>query len=273
VFLDAAGHLAPATLGVIGLATSVAIFAFYGYGNAVYLGEETHDAPRHIARAVLWALVISVVSQALPLAAALHGAPDLAAMFGSDTMFGEFVRNRGGANLGAVINVSVALAIINADIAVVVLVSRMLFSSGRDQVWIGPVNRALTLVHRRYGSPWAATLLTGVLACSLCFVDLNLLLVMTGTAIVVVYGSLCVAVIVGRRTGSTAHAFYRMPFFPWPPVLALLVLLYVIYTNLIDPKTGQPSLIATGIIIAVSASYYALVLKRRGAWVLREPDA
>jgi len=272
VLLDAPGHLAPASFGVIGLATSVAIFAFYGYGNAVYLGEETHDAPRHIARAVLWALVISVVSQAVPLAAALHGAPDLAALFASDTMFGAFVRVRGGAGLGVAINLSVALAIINADIAVVVLVSRMLFSSGRDAVWPAPVNRALTLVHPRFGSPWAATLVTGALACLLCFVSLNLLLVMTGTTIVVVYGALCVAVIAGRRSGATAHAFYRMPFFPWPPALALLALVYVIYTNLLDPKIGQPSLIATAIVVFVSAAYYKLVLRRRGAWVLCEPE-
>ena len=271
VFLDAPGHLAPASFGVIGLATSVAIFAFYGYGNAVYLGEETHDAPRHIARAVLWALVISVVSQTLPLAAALHGAPDLASLFASDTMFGDFVRERGGRAFGVAINLSVALAIINADIAVVVLVSRMLFSSGRDAVWTGPINRALVLVHPRFQSPWAATLVTGFLASLLCFVSLNLLLVMTGTTIVVVYGALCVAVIAGRRTGSTAHAFYRMPFFPWPPVLALIVLAYVIYTNLLDPKVGQPSLVATVVIIAASALYYRFVLARRGAWVLCEP--
>ena len=271
VFLSS-GHLVPVSLGVMGLATSVAIFAFYGYGNAVYLGEEIQDAPRHVARAVLWALVISVVSQMLPLAAALHGAPDLAAMFSSDTMFGDFVRNRGGPGLGVAINLSVALAIINADIAVVVLVSRMLFSSGRDAVWAPAINRTLTLVHSRYGSPWAATLVTGALACLLCFVDLQLLLVMTGTAIVIVYASLCIAVIVGRRSGSTAHAAYRMPFYPWPPVLALIVLAYVGYTNLIDPKTGQPSLVVDAVIVVVSALYYRFVLRRRGDWVLRGPE-
>jgi amino acid transporter len=148
----------------------------------------------------------------------------------------------------------------------------MLFSSGRDRVWATPVNTALTLIHPRFGSPWVATLVTGSLACLLCFVSLNLLLVMTGTTIVVVYGALCVAVLVGRRTGSTAHAFYRMPFFPWPPILALLVLAYVIYTNLIEPKMGQPSLIAAVAIILVSASYYGVVLRRRGAWVLRQPE-
>jgi amino acid transporter len=271
LYLDVAGNLSPATPGIVGLATSVAIFAFYGYGNAVYLGEETHDAPRHIARAVLWALVISVVSQALPLAAALHGSPDLKAMFASDTMFGDFVTQRGGHALGVAINLSVALAIINADIAVVVLVSRMLFSSGRDNVWAGPINRALTLVHPRFGSPWAATLVTGGWACLLCFVNMTLLLVMTGTTIVVVYGSLCVAVIAGRRNGTTAHAFYRMPFYPWPPVVALIVLVYVLYTNLIDPKNGQPSLIAAAVVIGISALYYQFVLRRRGEWVLRQP--
>jgi len=271
VFLDAAGHIAPASFGVIGLATSVSIFAFYGYGNAVYLGEETHDAPRHIARAVLWALVISVVSQALPLAAALWGAPDLAGMFGSENMFVEFVRARGGTTLGNIINVSVALAIINADIAVVVLVSRMLFSSGRDRVWAAPINRFLTQVSPRFGSPWAATLVTGALACLLCFVDLNLLLVVTGTTIVVVYGALCMAVIAGRRTGTTSHAFYRMPFYPWPPVIALLMLVYVIYTNYLDPKVGRPSLLAAALIILAAAAYYKFVLARRGPWVLNAP--
>ena len=272
VYLDPLGHLAPTPVGVIGLATSVSIFAFYGYGNAVYLGEETHDAPRHVARAVLWALVISVVSQALPLAAALHGTPDLKTMFASDNMFVEFVHARGGSALGNVINLSVALAIINADIAVVVLVSRMLFSSGRDKVWPAAVNRLLTRVHPRFESPWVATLLTGILACLLCFVSLDLLLVITGTTIVVVYGSLCLAVIAGRRSGSTDHAFYRMPFYPWPPVIALIVLAYVIYTNCLDPKVGQPSLVAAVVIMMASAAYYKFVLRRRGVWVLHEPE-
>ena len=273
VHLDLAGKLTATPVGVIGLATSVAIFAFYGYGNAVYLGEETHDAPRHIARAVLWALVISVISQALPLAAMLHGGQDLATLFASDTMFGDFVAQRGGHALGIAINLSVALAIINADIAVVVLVSRMLFSSGRDCVWATPVNRILTLVHPTLGSPWAATLVTGALACLLCFVSLNLLLVVTGTAIVAVYAALCIAVIAGRRSGATNHAFYRMPFYPWPPILALLALAYVVYANLLDPKVGQPSLVATAVMIGASALYYRFVLRRRGAWVLCEPAA
>ncbi len=37
-------------------ATAVAIWAYNGYGQAVYLGEETRDADKNIARVILWAL-------------------------------------------------------------------------------------------------------------------------------------------------------------------------------------------------------------------------
>jgi L-asparagine transporter-like permease len=63
-----------------------------------------------------------------------------------------------------------------------------------------------------------------------------------------------------------------MPFYPWPPVLALFALAYVIYTNVLDPKLGQPSLVATAVVIIVSAAYYQFVLRRRGVWVLCSPE-
>jgi len=266
------GHLVPAGLAALGLAGSAAIFANYGFGNAIFLGEETHDACRQIARAVLLALVIGFVTQIIPLAAVLTGARDLTALFANgDGMFSYFVADRGGRLLSIVISLSIALAIINCNIAFVVLVARLLFSTGRDNVWPAPVNRALLRISPRFGSPWVATLACGFLAATLCFVPLDTLVVLTGTTIVVVYGSLCVSAIVGRRTGRTAHAAYKMPLHPWPSVLGLAGLAYVIYANALDPAVGQPSLKATGIVIVASALYYWLVLRRRGAWVLHQP--
>jgi amino acid transporter len=153
----------------------------------------------------------------------------------------------------------------------VVLVARLLFSTGRDNVWPAPVNRALLKISPRFGSPWVATLACGFLAATLCFVPLDTLVVLTGTTIVVVYGSLCVSAIVGRRTGRTAHAVYKMPLHPWPSVLGLAGLAYVIYANALDPAVGQASLKATAMVIVASALYYWLVLRRRGEWVLHQP--
>ena len=102
-----------------------------------------------------------------------------------------------------------------------------------------------------------------------------MLLVVTGTALVVVYGVLCVAVLNGRRTGSTAHGSYRMPLFPLPPLLGLAALGYVIYANAADPTFGRPSLVATAVVLVLSALYYLLRRRLQGDWVLRghEPEA
>jgi amino acid transporter len=266
------GHLGPTTLAALGLAGSASIFANYGFGNAIFLGEETHDAARQIARAVLLAMVIGYVTQIIPLGAVLVGARDLAALFGAgDGMFSAFVAERGGRALSIVISLSIVMAIINCNIAFVVLVARLLFSTGRDRVWPGAVNRAMLRIHPRFGSPWVATLACGGLAAGLCLVPQYTLTVLTGTTIVVVYGALCLSALVGRRWGRTAHAQYRMPLHPWPSVLGLIGLGYVIYASALDPDVGRPSLWATALVILVSSAYYWLVLRRRGAWVLHQP--
>jgi amino acid transporter len=252
----------------IGIATSIAIFAYNGYGAAVYLGEETHNAPKHIARAVLWALSITVVVEALPVTAVLIGTPDLPSLLASKNMFGDFVAAAGGQHLAMGVSAAIALAILNANIATTIIVARLLYSTGRDKTWASGINHALTRIHKRFHSPWVSTLICGALALIACNVDLNILLVLTGTGLVVIYAALCVAVIVGRKNGATSHAHYKMPIYPLPPILALIALAYVVYANFADAEIGRPSLIATAAIMAFAALYYLTILKRRGPWVL-----
>ena len=265
------GALAAAPVAAIGLATSVAIFAYNGYGQAVYFGEETQDAPRHIARAILWALAITVFAELVPVTALLLGAPDLKALLGSQNMLGDFITALGGQTLNTVISLAIALAIFNAVIAIILQVARLLFSTARDQVWSPGLNHLLASTHSRFHSPWASTLVCGVLAAAACYVNLTLLFVITGTSLVVIYAALCAAAVVGRRSGTTAHGVYRMPLYPLPPILAAASLIYVGYTSFLDPTIGRPSLGATLVVMLVSAAYYAVVLRRRGTWVLRGP--
>jgi amino acid transporter len=266
------GSLVPASFGVIGIATSIAIFSYNGYGSAVFFGEETHDAHRGIARAILWALAITVAAEAIPLAAILMGAPDLTALLSAPNMLDYFLVARGGTVINTVISLAIALAIFNAVVAIILLTARLLFSSGRDKVWWTPINNALTATHARTHTPWIATLLCGVLSAGACFIDLNVLFVVTGTSLVAVYAALCLAVIAGRRNGTIAHAAYKMPWFPLPPIAALLVLIYVFWLNFTDPVIGRPSLGVTVGVMVAAALYYFLVLRRRGGWVLRGPD-
>ena len=113
----------------------------------------------------------------------LMSAPDLKNVLGARNTFGEFITTRGGAAFEAAIS------------------------------------RALASIHWRFCSPWVATLVCGVLA---CLVNENLLVVNDGAGLILVYGSLCVAVMIGRWRGTTAHGYHRMPSFPLAPIASLV---------------------------------------------------
>jgi amino acid transporter len=270
--LDTTNALVPASAGLIMAATAVAIFAYNGYGAAAYFGEETQDAKRSIGKVVVWALLITVAAELNPLTAVLLGSPDLVGLLAAPQKIEYFLEARGGHTLTVLVSLAIAVAIFNAVIAIVLQAARLLFSSGRDKTWFGPINNAVASVHGTYASPWIATIVVAVLAAAACFIDINLLLVVSGTSLVVIYALLCLGAIAGRRNGATANGHYRMPFFPVPAVLAFLALVYVAYQNLLDASFGRPSLMATLAIMAVAAVYYVLFLARRADWTMHAPE-
>ena len=265
--------LAPASPVSIGLATTAAIFALNGYGLAVYFGEEMHEAAAKIARVVLVAAGLTIAVELLPLAAAIAGAPDLRRLFTDADPFGWFARTRGGDWLADALAVAIALAILNAAIAGILAYSRFFYSTGRDAIWGKALDPWVTNIHPRLGSPWIATLAVGAVSCAACFVPLRLLLVLSGAGIAVTYLGIALAAIVGRRTGATDHADYRMPLFPLAPLVTIAALALVFWASWLDTETGRPGLIATAVQMLLAALYFALVLRRRGAWEIFAGEA
>jgi amino acid transporter len=265
------GVLSAAPIAALGLAVAVATFAYDGYGGALYFAEELNDAPRRVGRAIVIALLVTVAAEAIPLTAVLVGAPDLAHLLGAKSMFLDFIAGASGHGVALVLGLAIALAIVNAVIAIVLLTARQLYALGRDETWPGPVNGFLAKVHPRFGSPWAATLVTGALCCALSFAPLKLLLIATGTSVAIVYAFLCLGLIAGRRSGATRHGVFRLFGFPFTPLIALAALVGVLWSDWIDPAEGRTGLYAAIGVAAISAAYFMLVLQRRG-WVLRGPS-
>ena len=269
--MAAEAGLAPVTPVSIGLATTAAIFAMNGYGLAVYFGEEMHEAASKIAHVVLVAAGLTIAVELLPLVAAIAGAPDLHRLFTEADPFGWFARVRGGDWLADALAVAIALAILNAAIAGILAYARFFYSTGRDAIWGKLLDPWVTSIHPRLGSPWIATLAVGAVSCAACFVPLRLLLVLSGAGIAITYLGIALAAIVGRRTGATAHAEYRMPWFPAAPIVTIVSLILVFWASWLDTETGRPGLIATAAQMAMAVLYYRLVLRRKGEWVIRDP--
>ena len=271
VMLDAAGRLGSVPLAALGVGAAGAIYAFDGYGSAVYLGEEFHDAPRRMARVVFLAFGAAALFMTVPLLAVLLGAPDLKALIAAPSPTPDFIASAGGPGLAKVMSLGIALALFNAMIAIALMGGRHLYASGRDRAWPSGISTALSRLHGRFGSPWVATLalgLTGVLWCAL---KPSVLLMLLGDGTAAIYGCMCLAALKARG-GVAARAPYRMPLFPWMPVLALAGLAGVGLADLFDAD-GRKGLLASAVVIALSAVCGRLARRPGGAWRHRGPGA
>ncbi|MBO0837471.1 MAG: APC family permease [Actinobacteria bacterium] len=264
----AGGHgLVPVPFSITAAAAAIAIFSFAGYQSSVTYSEETRNPRRNVARAVLWALAITVAAELIPFTAAIVGAPSLSKLTTSQVPFQYLIEATSNHVVYDVVSIGIVLAILNAVIAQVLGFGRILYSSGRDRAWPGPVSHWVSAVHPRFRSPWVATILLGVVGVVMCLsVSLTTLANLTGASLVVDYALIAIAALVARLTGATARGSYKMPLWPLPPILALAALGYVF------TQQTRLLIVVTLITVGIGLVYWAIViLPQRGrAWNLRE---
>lgn len=266
--LDAAtGGMAP--LGVAGLVIAVTqgIFSYNGYGGAVYFAEETKNARRAVARVVLWSAAITIAAEIIPLAAILLGTGSLTGLFSADLPVEAFLEERAGHALTVFVLVSIALAIINAIIAIALQSGRLLFAAARDRALPAAVAKPLTRVSASASMPWVATIVMGVFATLACLVPLDILLNATGSTLAFSYGFIALAAIVMRRKTSAGDG-YRMPWWPLPPVAALAAIVAIFVLGVLDPNQWLSLGIAVGIVGAGFAYYVCYLRSRAGTHLL-----
>ncbi|HWS51175.1 MAG TPA: APC family permease [Microbacterium sp.] len=271
--LDAAGGLAPLGIAGLVLAVTQGIFAYNGYGGAIYFAEETKDARRTIARALLWSALITVLAEIIPLTAILLGAESLEELFGADLPVESFLSANSGDAVSTIILVAIALAIINAIIAIALQAGRLLFAAARDQALPPALAGPLARISPTTKMPVAATVTMGVIALLGCFIPFDVLLNATGSTLAFSYGFIALAAFVVRRQPDPAGDSYRMPLWPAPPLVALLAITTIFVIGILDPGQWLSLGIAAGIVLA-GFLYYALYLRTHpGAIHLLEGDA
>jgi amino acid transporter len=268
---DSHGVLTGVGLGLVAAQMATAIFAYNGYGASIYFAEETRNAARGIARAILWSLAITVAAEIIPMTAVILGAPSLGALISNPAPMQYFVTARGGSALNTVVSLAIAIAIINAVVAITLQGGRTLYSSARDRAYPDAVSNVLRYVHPRLQTPLPATLFIGAVAAVIAaIVPLNSLIVATGATLVALYLIVALSAIVGRVNGTSSHAHYKMPLWPLAPVVVILSLAYVTY-QLWQGNAWQV-IIAAGA-LAVGYAYYYIYLypQRATRWTM--PDA
>jgi amino acid transporter len=262
------GSAAPTSLRTLLAGVVLGLGAYAGYGGAVVFSEETRGPRRGIARAMLGVLGVSVVVELLAITAALLGAPSQAALTTAPVPMSYLVRSLGGDRLVTVITLVLVATIFNVLLAGLLDFARILFSSGRDRIWPGPLSRALGRVNPTTRAPMVATVTVGGAALALTAVsDYAAAVTFASLTVVATFALIALSALVSRVLQPGLDRPYRMPLWPLPPLVALAG---VAATVLL--QTGRDLLIVAGI-LAAGALYDAVYLRRRRDthWILLDP--
>ena len=266
------GGLQRTPLLAMGLAGSAAVYVMNGYGGAVIFGEEVIGARRKMVWIIYGALCLGAVAIIPPVAAVIVGAPDLVRLSASATPLQDFVLTAGGPRVAAAISLGVALAIINAMIAISLMGGRVLYAAARENAWHAGLNGALSKIHGRYGSPWVATLALSAVGLLLCLLPLPVLVMINGSGAAFSYGLLALALIAGRRSGATKSSRSPMPWHPVGPCLVILIAVGLMAAALTDKAAGRPGVLVGLGVMAAGALYYRLVVRPAKAWAHHAPE-
>lgn len=238
-------------LGAVGMA----LFAFNGYGGAVLLAEDMKDRGRTVHRAVLWSLAVVVAIEVIPLAALLVGAPSLEAMLASGDPIGYLLTAHGNETLARLVSAGIFLSVFNAIVAIVIQVGRVVYSSGRDAIWTPMLNRAFTVIHPRWESPWLATLFLAVPSALLSLSgSLEQLTSFTVLLLLLIYLVVAACALCSRVLRRDREHPYRMPLWPLPALLAVSGAGWLLVT-LLREASVRDLLIILGL-LAVSVTLY-----------------
>lgn len=171
----------------------MAAYVMYGFDSAGELSEETKKPRKVASRAIVRALVVSGIGGALLLIAALMAAPSLTDKSASGRSLATdgmtyVVLDGLGTGIGRALLVDVAIAVTVCTLSIQTASTRLIFSKSRDGVL--PLSRLLGRVSPRTGTPIVPSLLVGVVAILVLFVNVGqtqLFTALSATAVVVVY--------------------------------------------------------------------------------------
>jgi amino acid transporter len=252
------GQLASFTAGAVIAAVAVALQSVNGYDAAISFAEETKGSTRNVGKAVLYSCLIGVVLELAAFLGAAFGAPDLKSFLSSSTPLTYVVQERFGHTAGTILTIGAIIAFFNACLAITLQMARVLWASGRDEIWPGPVSRALHKLLPSTDAPWVATIAVGACATVLCFLS-NIVAVVTFVSVltIAIYVFVGVTAIVSRMRDKSAPRTFRMPLFPVPPLLAIVGAVLAL------SQQATRDLVIVAAIYAAGLAYYFLYLRSK----------
>src|SRR5262245_2390522 len=240
-----------------GLALVAVLWAYEGWQYVSYSVGETLDPQKSFPRGILvGTAAIMAVYLLANWAYVVTLGPARAA--GATRIAAESVAAAFGPGAGRLIALAILVSIFSAAHAVTLTSPRVYFAMARDGVFFD----SLAQVHPRFGTPATAIVTSSLWA---------MFMAMTGTfeqlytyvvfASWIFYALGALSVFVYRKTRPDAHRPFRVPGYPWTPLLFVLSAAAIVLNTL----ASQPRQALVGILIVLAGTPAFFLWKKRAA--------
>ena len=205
-------------------------FAVFGYDAMSTAAEESRDARRHLPKAIIYSLIISMVLYALATLV-LTGMQNYREI-DTESGFSSAFEAVGLSGLADVIAVGAIIGILTVMFTFMLGVTRVWYSMSRDGLlpaWFGkldPVRRVPTRV------TWIVGIASAVIA---GFLPIREAAELTNIGILLAFVVVCIAIIVLRYRRPELPRTFRVPGMPVVPAIGVLFSLWLI--TFLDPVT------------------------------------
>lgn len=255
--IDAHGHLTGIAMTGMLAAVVPALFAFNGYDWPLYFAEETIEPRKVLPRAVMIAVLASVVTEVLAVMSATLAIPNLLDAMKSSAPLTYIAQSVAGHVGATILIIGVVIAMFDTGLSGNLAYARIYFDSARQNSWPGPINRFFATMNRHNVPKWGFVFL-GIGNIILCyFTSLNNLITFTGVIIVVIYLFIAIAAIVNRYKNRSTDRPFRMPLWPIPPLIAIVGVILAL------TQQAEGDLIKTAVIILIAVVYWFAYLRTK----------
>ncbi|MEU1167517.1 amino acid permease [Streptomyces sp. NPDC005921] len=211
--------------GVSGAFTGAAtvFFAVFGYDAMSTAAEESKDAQRHMPKAIIYSLAISMVLYvaACLVLTGMQNYKDIDPESGFSTAF----KSVGLSGLADVIAVGAIIGILTVMFTFMLGVTRVWFAMSRD----GLLPAWFAKTHPTRHVPTRVTWIVGVASALLAgFVPIGEAAELTNIGILLAFVVVCVAVIVLRYRQPELPRSFRTPWMPFVPALGVVFSIWLI---------------------------------------------
>jgi len=254
---ETGGHFTPAvpagsfTLAAFGLALVSTLWAFDGWADLAYNAGEVKDPARNLPRALIGGTLLVVAIYLAANLAYLAVLP-IEEIRVSKLVAADVAQKVIGPAGVLFVSVTVMISTFGTLNTVLFTSPRIFFAMADDRLFFAPVAR----IHPRFGTPWISISMTAALG--IVFVLLRNFEQLADafvTAFLPFY-ALSVASIFRLRKRPGYAPSFRVPLYPWVPLLFLTSVLLLLGNAIADPGSRGSTLAVLGGVAAGIPVYY-----------------